>query len=95
MRNIGTIGLVALGLAMVPQQAAAEASAIFPTAAIADTELDAVRGGFIRSRDAALVDAQVRSYFRVSGDVGTITFDNWFVDVGAPLIINARLTAPR
>jgi len=101
MRICSVIGLAVATASFLSTSGTASAhvpppSMAFNVGAVSDFELESMRGGYVREgQGRPMIDAQARSDFRMSADVGTITFDNWFVDVGAAMIINARLAAPR
>lgn len=68
---------------------AAPASTVFDAPALDDQQLSEVRGMGLTK--AGLVQTEAREHFDTfSGQVATIlplTFDNWFNDVGTPLIV--------
>ena len=59
----------------------------FNVAAVTDNELSGMRGSYLpRGTVSTLADVQARDDFRQTSAVGTLTFDNWFNDVGNALI---------
>jgi hypothetical protein len=76
-----------------PYQQSPAAAPVFAAPAVGDAELALVRGGFPgpeRRYLASLTEVQARDDFRWSASLGILTFDNWFNDVGNPLIFAAQ-----
>ncbi len=70
--------------------------AAFTAPVLADRELAAQRGGFIRPGMAArrvLVDANAMSTLQLQAETNRATFDNWFSNEGVVLIVNNQLAA--
>lgn len=77
--------LSALALASVAQPAMAEP--VFAAPAIADTVLAQQRGGADRRwARFAISESYVIAQWRMTADLRSVTFDNWFAEQGSDLI---------
>jgi len=96
VRAAVTSSAVLAGLFLASAPAAAQDAAAFAASAVSDAELGQIHGTYIPPRSVALfTDTQARDDFRQTASVGTLTFDNWFNDVGMALIYNNILARGR
>ncbi|MDP1027661.1 hypothetical protein Q5H91_10585 [Sphingomonas sp. KR1UV-12] len=86
--------LIAAMLSVAP--ATTDRALAFAAPALADHELARERGGFIRPGMASrrvMTDANAMSTLQLQADVNRMTFDNWFANEGAVLIVNNQLAS--